>query len=54
MAVFPKDIAPTPREFAERFFNIQGWTKMPKGGHSAALEQPVLLAADIRQFATQF
>ena len=27
------------------------WTKMPKGGHFAALEQPKLLIDDIRAFA---
>jgi microsomal epoxide hydrolase len=32
-------------------YNIKRWTKMPKGGHFAALEQPDLLVADIRAFA---
>jgi pimeloyl-ACP methyl ester carboxylesterase len=50
IAVFPKDIVPAPREFAERFFNIQQWTKMPSGGHFAALEEPELLVEDIRSF----
>jgi len=49
-ASFPKDISPPPREWAERFFNIQHWTKMPRGGHFAALEEPELLAEDIRTF----
>ena len=49
-ALFPKDIAPAPKKFAERFFNVQRWTEMKKGGHFAALEQPELLAADIREF----
>jgi len=26
------------------------WTKMPRGGHFAAMEQPKLLADDIRSF----
>jgi pimeloyl-ACP methyl ester carboxylesterase len=49
-AKFPADILPPPREWAERFFNIQQWTEMPRGGHFAALEEPILLADDIRKF----
>jgi pimeloyl-ACP methyl ester carboxylesterase len=39
-----------PRELAERFFNITRWTNMPRGGHFAALEEPQLLAEEIREF----
>lgn len=49
--IFPKDILPAPREFAERFFNVRHWQEMPRGGHFAALEQTGLLAADLREFA---
>jgi microsomal epoxide hydrolase len=49
-ASFPKDLLPPPREWAERFFNVQRWTDMPRGGHFAALEEPVLLATDLREF----
>lgn len=49
-ALFPRDINPAPREWAERFFNIERWTEMPRGGHFAALEEPELLAEDIRAF----
>ncbi|HEY1506087.1 MAG TPA: epoxide hydrolase [Stellaceae bacterium] len=49
-ARFPADISHPPREWAERFFNVQRWTEMPKGGHFAAFEEPDLLAADIRAF----
>ena len=49
-AMFPKDLSSPPREWAERFFNVQRWTTMPRGGHFAALEQPELLAEDIRAF----
>ncbi len=49
-AIFPKDISTPPKEFAERYFNVQRWTEMPKGGHFAAMEQPELLAEDIRRF----
>jgi pimeloyl-ACP methyl ester carboxylesterase len=50
LARFPKDISSPPREWAERFFNVQRWTEMPSGGHFAALEEPERLAADIRDF----
>jgi microsomal epoxide hydrolase len=49
-ALFPKDLSHPPREWAERFFNVQRWTEMPKGGHFAAMEEPELLAEDIRAF----
>ena len=49
-ALFPKDLSPPPREWARRFFNVQRWTEMPRGGHFAAFEQPELLARDIRAF----
>jgi pimeloyl-ACP methyl ester carboxylesterase len=49
-AMFPADIVSAPREWAERFFNVQRWTEMPRGGHFAALEEPELLAQDIREF----
>ena len=42
--------ARTPRELAEPFFNVTRWTDMPRGGHYAALEEPQLLAEDIREF----
>ena len=50
IARFPKDILPAPREWAERWFNVQQWTAMPRGGHFAALEEPELLVEDIRTF----
>ena len=50
VAIFPKDLVPAPREFAERFFEVQRWTEMPRGGHFAAMEEPELLAEDLRAF----
>jgi hypothetical protein len=29
---------------------VQHWTNMPRGGHFAALEEPAMLAKDIRDF----
>ena len=58
-ALFPggahlKDISQPPREWAERFFNVQRWTEMPRGGHFAAMEEPELLAEDIRAWFRAF
>lgn len=47
-AIFPKDLSTPPREWAERFFNVQRWTEMPRGGHFAAMEEPELFVQDIR------
>lgn len=50
IAIFPKDLVPAPREYAERFFDLRRWTPMPRGGHFAAMEEPELLAEDLRAF----
>jgi pimeloyl-ACP methyl ester carboxylesterase len=50
VAVFPREIPMPPRALAERGLNVVRWTEMPKGGHFAALEQPELLAQDLREF----
>ncbi len=50
VALFPKEIPMPPRTLAERGLNIVRWTTMPKGGHFAAMEQPELLARDLREF----
>lgn len=39
-----------PRELAERYYTVARWTELPRGGHFPALEEPELLAADIREF----
>lgn len=51
-AVFPAEMLRwPPRSYADRIYNIQQWTEMPRGGHFAAMEEPDLLIADIRKFA---
>ena len=50
VAQFPKEQGFTPREYGERYFNIQRWQDMPRGGHFAALEEPDLLAKELREF----
>ena len=50
MALFPQEIARPPREWAERSYHVRRWQEMPRGGHFAALEEPQLLAHEIREF----
>ena len=49
-ARFPREIMRPPREYADRIYDVRRWTEMPRGGHFAAMEQPELLAAEIRAF----
>lgn len=49
-AKFPKELPTPPRSYIEKGFNIQRWTEMTDGGHFAAMEQPELLAKDIKDF----
>ena len=49
-AHFPHEILHPPRQYLERFLPVARWTDMPRGGHFAAMEQPALLAEDIRAF----
>jgi pimeloyl-ACP methyl ester carboxylesterase len=53
-AMFPADIDHPPREYAERTYQVARWTEMPRGGHFAALEEPELLAEDLRDFFREF
>ena len=50
VAVFPKDLVQPPRSWAERTYNVTRYTRMPRGGHFAAHEQPGLLAEDLTAF----
>lgn len=52
LAVFPGDLVHPPRSWAERGYNLRRYTRMPRGGHFAAIEEPDLLADDIRTFLT--
>jgi pimeloyl-ACP methyl ester carboxylesterase len=49
-AIFPRDINPAPRRFAERFFDVRRWTRMPRGGHFGPWEEPALFAAEVTAF----
>jgi pimeloyl-ACP methyl ester carboxylesterase len=50
VADFPKEAPAPPREWVERGYHLVRWTPMPRGGHFAALEEPALLAEDLRAF----
>ena len=54
IAIFAQDQNHPPREWAERACNVARWTEMPRGGHFSAMEEPQLLAEDIREFFKQF
>jgi pimeloyl-ACP methyl ester carboxylesterase len=48
---FPREILRPPRSVAARLYSdIRRWTVQPKGGHFAAMEQPEVLAHEIREF----
>jgi microsomal epoxide hydrolase len=50
VAVFPREIAPAIRRFAELSNPIVHWSEFDRGGHFAAMEVPDLLIGDIRDF----
>ena len=50
VARFPKEEPMPPRDWVERVYDVARWTEMPRGGHFAAMEEPALLAGDVREF----
>jgi len=49
VSVFPDELYPMPRSFAERAFpKLIHFNKLPKGGHFAAWEQPKLFSEEVR------
>ena len=50
LALFPADLSHPPRSWAERTYTVARYTRMPRGGHFAAYEEPDLLAHDIAEF----
>ncbi|WP_429420007.1 epoxide hydrolase family protein [Nocardia sp. GAS34] len=49
LSVFPRDIKPEPRSYAEAFLNVCEYVKHRAGGHFAAWEQPEAYAGDIHR-----
>uniref|UniRef100_A0A914W360 Epoxide hydrolase 1 n=1 Tax=Plectus sambesii TaxID=2011161 RepID=A0A914W360_9BILA len=54
IACFPHEPLSSPRAFLEyKFKNITQFTRLSKGGHFAALQEPMLLARDLFAFVSQ-
>jgi pimeloyl-ACP methyl ester carboxylesterase len=48
-SIFPREIVPAPRSWAERVYpNLIHWNELDRGGHFAAFEQPGLFTAELR------
>jgi pimeloyl-ACP methyl ester carboxylesterase len=55
VALTTEAVQHAPRSWVERrYTDVRRWTEFPRGGHFIALEEPELLAADIRSFFRQF
>jgi len=53
VTLFPRDLIPAPRAFADRIFDVRRWTELPRGGHFGAWEEPELFAGELRAFAAE-
>jgi len=47
MLMTPHDMFPTPRNWAERSYNVQRWTEIDRGGHFLEWEEPAIVADDL-------
>jgi pimeloyl-ACP methyl ester carboxylesterase len=50
IAHFPREVPFPPREWVERGYAVTHWSAMERGGQFAAMEEPEVLADDIRTF----
>lgn len=48
VTIFPRDLVRAPRDFAERVFDLRGWSEEKRGGHFGAWEQPERFTAALR------
>jgi epoxide hydrolase len=49
LSIFPREIFPTPRSWADKFYpRLIHWNQLDKGGHFAAFEQPTLFTQELR------
>ncbi len=53
VTLFPRE-AQFPKEWAERTLNVQRYVKMPRGGHFAPLEEPVLYTKTLQEFFVRY
>ncbi|KRZ76697.1 Epoxide hydrolase 1, partial [Trichinella papuae] len=52
VAAFPNDLLTSPQAFVTyKYEHLVQYSRMPRGGHFAALEEPLLLADDIYKFS---
>ena len=52
VSMFPREIVPAPRDWAEQFFpDLIYWNEPERGGHFAAFEEPGLFVEEMRAFA---
>lgn len=52
VSMFPREIFPAPRDWAEQFFpKLIYWGEPKRGGHFAAFEEPGLFVEEMRTFA---
>jgi pimeloyl-ACP methyl ester carboxylesterase len=42
-----------PRSYAERAYNVTRWSKLPRGGHFAAMEEPDLYVDEVRAWGRE-
>lgn len=52
IAAFPKEAAQVPKAWVEQYFNLQRYTRMDRGGHFPAVENPAGLADELIAFFT--
>jgi len=53
VSLFPNELVAEshpPREWVERLYDLRHFARMPRGGHFPALEEPALLADELRSF----
>lgn len=50
IAMWPADLLPGPQPSVDRWFRVERFTRMPRGGHFGPWEQPGLFADDVIAF----
>jgi pimeloyl-ACP methyl ester carboxylesterase len=50
IVVFENDIIGMPRRWAERYFDLRRFTRVPRGGHFGAVEEPEIMVRELREF----
>ncbi|XP_023687361.1 epoxide hydrolase 1 [Paramormyrops kingsleyae] len=54
LASFPNELLHTPKLWVkQKYHNLCSFTPMARGGHFAAMEEPEMMAADLRKFIMQ-